>query len=266
MSTQMKIVGTFHEQFLEYLSAYAILIACIEVEYPFPEFLGEVVRPEINRYFRALWREKNSTEQGQILDNIKNLYTKKIFSDDDASIMQRIHAIYHLSRMDFSGNTAFINSVLTCEPSISVKISLYFGAIKLGLLDKEGELYQLLSTNAEYSNSNRGYHLAYYDKIAAADKLPFEDDISTQWTTTSNAFLRHFESKEDGHYFLWRIDLLTMRQLMIARNNPAPIDEDVLANIKALICNPTNKSHPEYQQLVEAEFGELSAYVLSAKE
>lgn len=263
ISTQINIVGTFHEQFLEYLSAYAILSSCVASIYPFPEFLGEVIRPEINRYFRALWCDKSDADKEQTLCNIKKLYSDKLLSDERLSIMQRIHAIYHLSRMKFQGNTEFINNVLSHEPNISVKISLYFGAIKLGLLDKEEELYQHLVTNAEYSDSNRGYHLAYYGDIVASDKLPFKDNTSIQWGATLNAFLRHFESTKDEHYFLWRIDLLTIRQLVIARNSPTPIDSQVLLKVRELIYNPTNKNFTKLQRAIESEYNELCTCINS---
>ncbi len=263
MSNQSTIVGTFHEQFLEYLSACTILSACLNEIYPFPIFLGVVVRPEINRYFRQLWNEKNYADKTKILDNIKELYLNNLLSDDDLPLMQRIHAIYHLSRMKFDGNTEFINSVLKIEKNTSVKISLYFGAIKLGLLDKEEELYQLLLTNKEYSDSNCGYHLAYYGDIASLEKPPFKDNPNVPWTATLNAFLRHFQSTEEGHYFLWRIELLTMRQLIMARSASSLLNEDILLQIKDLISNPPNERYSQFQQDVKIEFEKLCDYLSS---
>ncbi len=176
--------------------------------------------------------------------------------------MQRIHAIYHISRMRFDGNTDFINSVLLQEPNIAVKISLHFGAIKLGLLDKEEELYKLLSTNTDYSDSNRGYHLAYYGNLMVADKLPFKDNPSIQWSAALEAFLRHFKSKEDGHYFLWRIDLLTMKQFILARKDSHLIDEATLNKIRSFVFCPPNNDYSNFQQAVETEFDELKKTIL----
>lgn len=265
LSAQQKILGTFHEQFLEFLAANAILTACLENRLPFPEFLKEVVRPEINRYFRTLWNERNPNEKKVIVDNIKNLYTEKLFDDNNDAIMQRIHTIYHLSRLSYDGNTAFINSVLSREPHVSVKISLYFGAIKLGMLEKEAELYQLLSTDAGYSSSNRGYHLAYYGDIVSADNLPFADNINIEWKATLAAIMRHFHSTENSHYFLWRIDLLTMRQLIDVRAATPLVDVSKLSEIEYLIKNPLSHSYTDYQNLVVNEFELLKTVIEKRK-
>lgn len=70
--------------------------------------------------------------------------------------------------------------------------SLYFGVIKRGDLQREKEFYQLLTENADYSNSNRGYHLAYYDSGIAKVTLPYNDDIAMDWGGSLRAFQRHF--------------------------------------------------------------------------
>lgn len=263
MSNQMNIAGTFHEQFLEFLSAQAILLACHVSKYPFPEFLCEVVRPEINRYFRALWYEQDDDKKSKIIENIKTLYTQKLLFNDETAIMQRIHAVYHLSRLKYVGKNEFTNSALLLERNVSVRLSLFFGAIKFGDMGKEKELYQLISNNHEYSDANRGYHLAYYGDIVAEDKLPFKDNVCVLWPNTLSAFLRHFQSTEEGHYFLWRIDLLTMRQLMSARSSPFQVDEALLEQIKRLIYNRINPKYPDFQKSIEAEFEELVTYVNS---
>lgn len=56
-----------------------------------------------------------------------------------------------------------------------MRLSLFFGAIKMGKMDKEQEFYDLLCDDQEYSVENRGYQLAYYADAADEGFLPFID-------------------------------------------------------------------------------------------
>ena len=257
VSYREHINGTFHEQFLEFLSANAVLNACVTASYPYPEFLSHVIRPEINRYFRALWGESTSAYKDRIVANIRLEYLRDLLDDDHVLISRRVHSVYHLSRLDFVGRDAFINNALSKETHISVRLSLYFGAIKSGDLVKEEELFQLLIGNAEYSDANRGYHLAYYNDIIIDDKLPFRDNPSISWNGTLDAFLRHFSSPDEGHYFLRRIDLLTMQQLYEARQGNPLLDDTVIERFESLIRCPISAKHPEFQAKIEQAFKTL---------
>lgn len=142
-------------------------------------------------------------------------------------------------------------------------ISLYFGAIKKGQLDKEDEFFNLLLNNNQYSVANRGYHLAYYDKPNYGN-MPFQDD-GGNWPNTLHAFLRHFRSQQKEQYFLRRIDLLTMYQLMESRGSVKPVTEGIIAELERLVFNPIFSDQPEFQQkieemflMVKKEFTELS--------
>ena len=143
------------------------------------------------------------------------------------------------------------------EDLLLVLQSLYFGVIKRGDLQREKEFYQLLTENADYSNSNRGYHLAYYDSGIAKVTLPYNDDIAMDWGGSLRAFQRHFFSREMEHYYLRRIDLLTMRQFIENRGKREPLNEDILEALEAKVNNPPKGSDEEYQKLVQDEFLKL---------
>jgi hypothetical protein len=197
--------------------------------------------------------------KNDVINNIKSLYMTNLLDDDDVSaITKRVHSVYHLSRLQVDDRDKFIDQALSKEKNISVRLSLYFGAIKSGSLEKEEKLYQLLKSNPEYSDANRGYHLAYYSDMIMENKLPFKDNPSLVWNGTLNAFLRHFGSLDDGHYFLWRIDLLTMRLLMEVRNSTQPVDSDIIDKIEKHICDRNNLlNYPEFQNKVKIEFEKM---------
>lgn len=255
------IVGTFHEQFMEYLVAKILVEACIYQKEPYPSFLKMVIRPEINRYFREIWYTCNINEKESSFNALYTKYKENVGDDSPWAVFTRVHAIYHIARLDFPLRFKSIENAFNIETHISVRLSLFFGAIKMGQLDKEEEFYTLLINNNKYSSANRGYHLAYYSDSIPEDNLPFEDNVMCSWSGTLKAFERHYKSTERGHYLLRRIDLVTMIQLIEARNSIAPLTDELLAVFKEQIDNPpfssqaqdidfNNKVNKEYQRLV----------------
>ena len=246
--------GALHEQFLEYLVARTLAYACLYKSEPYPEFLKYVMRPEINRYFRGIVTRKPGQEQQLIFDHIKELYWNCVGRNTNDYILKRVHAVYHLSRLT-SNNALFeIERIFNTEKELAVLQSLYFGVIKKGNLQKEQELYALLSTNKDYNDSNRGYHLAYYDSVPSQISLPYADDSEISWDGSLRAFLRHFSSLDLEHYYLRRIDLITMRQFMEFRHRREPLTDIVLTQIESYIKSVPPGANQEYQSLVEAEF------------
>lgn len=230
-----KVSGTFHEQFLEFLVANALRHACLNRQKPYPEFLKYVLRPEINSYFRGICEEGDEREKNTIAENIFELYKNKRDCTDGESIRVRVHAVYYVARLKSEKRTDDIQMAFAVEKNVSVRISLYFGAIKMGQLDKEQEFYDLLINDQEYNDANRGYHLAYYSDIPSEGDLPFSDPGDVDWSNTLKAFRKHFSSNQLGHYYLWRIDLVTMQQLIRIRKDIGPLTQDVLNEFEKLI-------------------------------
>lgn len=258
--------GAIHEQFLEYLVAYVLTYACLNKKYPYPEFLKYVMRPEINRYFRSIVSQKPEKEQQLVFNHIKELYWQCAGKESENDILERVHAVYHLSRLKADGVDDEIRRIFNSEKELAVLQSLYFGVIKRGDLQREKEFYQLLIDNTDYSNSNRGYHLAYYDSEIAKITLPYNDNIAMDWGGSLRAFQRHFFSREMEHYYLRRIDLLTMRQFIEMRGKREPLTEDILKALEAKINNPPKGSDEEYQKLVQDEFQRLKQVYIAINE
>lgn len=247
-----RVYGTFHEQFLEFLVANTFHHASLYKREPYPEFLRYVVRPEINRYFRAIWSESSEDERELIVANIHEQYIYNINAKDNKSVAIRVHAIYHISRLPSAVQEEILSKAFDIEDHISVRLSLFFGAIKNGQLTKEDEFYQLLLNDSQYSDANRGYHLAYYDKPNYGI-MPFKDE-GGDWPNTLNAFLRHFRSSKIEQYFLRRIDLLTLYQFMDSRNSVNPVTKEVLEELENLVLLPPFSHEPEFQQKTEETF------------
>ena len=246
--------GALHEQFMEFLVAHTLAYACLNKTEPYPEFLRYVMRPEINRYFRGIVIRKPEQEQRIIFDHIKELYWNCVGSTTNDDILKRVHAVYHLSRLTSKNASTEIGRIFNSETELAVRQSLYFGVIKKGDLKRENELYNLLNTDNDYSNSNRGYHLAYYDSVPSQISLPYTDDPTVGWDGSLRAFQRHFSSLDTEHYYLWRVDLITMRQFMEYRRKREPLTDNILEQIGSCIAAGSRDANPEYKSLVEEEF------------
>lgn len=258
------VSGAFHDQFLEYLVARVLCDACLKKVFPYPTFLQYVIRPEMNRYFRGIIREKDEAVKAKIVENIENQYYKNLGSDHFEAVATRVHAVYHLSRIETDERTALLEKIYALEQHISVRLSLLFGMVKLGYLDKEEEFYQELINNEQFSRANRGYHLAYYsDKLFDERYMPYMDDGSTPWDGTLNAILKHMRSKEKQHYFLRRIELRTMIQLIQARRCARPLSQEVMQELETEIVYTPNsvwkRDYAQFQEKIEAEFAALKA-------
>ncbi len=254
------ISGTFHEQFMEFLVAGFLLDACIKGREPYPDFLRMILRPEINRDFRGIWKDKTARDKKKVYDAIYKQYMENIGKTSKEAIESRVHAAYHLCRLDSEKRDEFMNRAFEVEKDISVRLSLYFGAIKMGNLDKEEEFYKLLAGDSEYSEANRGYHLAYYADSMQNDTMPYFDDGHSEWKGTLKAFERHFASDKVNHYFLRRIDILTMRELIEKRGKNEPLDAIQLDSFKTRItsCKYASLSqYHEYNEKITEEFERL---------
>lgn len=247
--------GTFHEQFLEFLVAYALYYACLQKKYPYPEFLKYVMRPEINRYFRGIVEEKSGRFRETVFNNLYELYLNCAGSCKEDEISMRVHAVYHLSRLQTTADKDIMERIFNIENKEAVLQSLYFGMIKQGDVKREQELYNLLTTNPTYSNANRGYHLAYYDSLPGQKSIPYSDDISCEWVGSLKAFQRHFQSTNIEHFYLRRIDLVTMRQFMEYRKSVGPLSKEILLFFEDQVYHPKIRvDNNEFQAQIEEEY------------
>lgn len=254
------IYGTFHEQFLEYLVAKILIDACVTLSDPYPNFLKMVIRPEINRYFREIWTESSIETKEKVFQALNNQYISNLGDNTNAATLVRVHAIYHIGRLNYQKRNECLSKAFNTEHHISVLLSLYFGVIKMGQLDKEDEFYNHLVSNLEYNEANRGYHLAYYSDSIIGDELPFKDNFNCGWAGTLKAFERHFNSDKLEHFFLRRIDLVTMRQFVESRKSALPLTEEILKILKKQIeisKYGKSKEYENYNNKVMQEFEKL---------
>lgn len=252
-----RVYGTFHEQFLEYLVANTLYHACMEKCDPYPEFLKYIMRPEINRNFREMWSDDTRDNKANVENALIEQYKENLGSDSNEAVSKRVHAIYHISRLASDKRQEFLDWAFRVEDNTSVKLSLYFGAIKMGNLEKEEEFYHLLISSKEYDEANRGYHLMYYTDANLGNSFPYLDDGKSPWGKTLDAFVRHFESRETAHYYLRRIDLVTMRFFIQSRNSVEPLDDSIMAQLDTLVNAPVALVLEEFRQKVISEWKEV---------
>ena len=246
------IKGSYHEQFLEYLTALAIIEGCLKNEYPDPSCLYTIIRPEINAMIDMEYYSRNKDDREIIYKRFFDQYVEGIMSENSYDALRRIQALYHISKLDAVNSTNYLYMALKSETSIIIKPSLMFNVVKKGDLTIEEEFISELKSSTELSIHNRGFHLAYYgDRIY--NKMPYlDDDTNIEWTNTYNALLRHFERLERQYYYIRRIDLYMIYDFMSVRNSVGPVRKEDLEKIRTVIEQPGINS--EFDLKVKKEF------------
>lgn len=249
------IKGTYHEQFLEYLTALAIIEGCLRNKYPYPGFLYIIIRPEINAMIDMEYCSRNRDDKEVIYKKFFDQYVEGIANDNIHNALKRIQALYHVSKLDAVNSSNYLFMALKSETSIVIRPSLMFNAVKKGDLNIEEKFISELKASSELSEHNRGFHLAYYgDRIY--NEMPYLDDnIDIKWTNTYGALLRHFERTENQYYYIRRIDLYMIYDFMSTRNSVDPVKKEDLERIKTIIEHPG--INREFDVKVKKEFEEV---------
>lgn len=100
--------------------------------------------------------------------------------------------------------------------------------------------------------------MAYYSDTIMDDVLPFQDDSQKKWEGTLRAFMRHFNSSDLEHYFLRRIDLITMKHFIVIRNEVYPLTQEILDEFEKLInSSQFSYKYPNFQKKTEKAFADL---------
>ena len=93
--------------------------------------------------------------------------------------------------------------------------------------------------------------------------MPYMDDCTSSWDGTLNAILKHMHSKEKQHFFLRRIELRTMIQLIQTRKRVQPLSREIIQELETRIIfspNPAwKREYAQFQEKIEEEFHCLNA-------
>jgi hypothetical protein len=256
-----EVIGMLHEQLLEHLTASAIVRGMQENIYPFPDSLSHAIRFEINRIVRSILKETSKEGLEIILKHLWSSYNEALGKDNAISVMQRNQASYYIGRLGLQEVIDYLRIANEKENNLFVKLSIGFGLIKLGQIDVEEDLYTKLVEDDEWDVGNRGYHLVYYRDLQTDESPPYRDEGKLSWVNTLNALLRHIESNEERHIAMRRVELLTIRRLMVARENRGPLDEETLHRIERAIrgveVSPESNIPTDFYAKAENEFEKL---------
>ena len=226
------IKGTYHEQFLEYLTSFAIVEGCLDNHYPYPNFLWHMLRPEINAMIGMEFNSRTAKERESIYEKFWEQYLNGLAGYEMKDALKQIQAIYQVTKLKAKNSDKYLQIALKYEKSMVVKPSLMFNAVKNGDLDIEEQFLEELKECNELAQNNRGFHLAYYGDRSYPQMPYLDDDINYEWSNTYNALLRHFERKEDHYYYIRRIDLHMIQEFMLVRGSVGPVTFDGLRRVR----------------------------------
>lgn len=256
------VTGMLHEELLEHLVASVIVDGIKENRYPFPECLEYIIRPEINRNIRYIWRTYGLENKKIILNNLWGIYIAALDTNTAQAVMRRNLVAYYIGRMDTEEAKSKMIEMDNIEKDPLVKLSIGFGLIKQGDFVKEAELLGTLRRDPSWDLANRGYHLVYYrDWDIRERKSPFYDPENIPWNKTLNALLRHIQNPKLRHVALRRVELYTIRRFVETRNHKEPISSDIMDLLQVAIESPVDiQDVPDkYHELVKHELDELRA-------
>lgn len=230
-----EISGTIHEQFLEFFVSKYFNESLLSRNHR-TDFFEIVLKPEINRIIRTLWRHESDSNKSLILDTLWSIYKNHLASRESKYISIRTHVVYHIGRMPIQEASSLLSEALDSENNIAVRLSIYFGLIKRGDILREQELYDLLKMQEDWDCANRGYHLVYYSDWAITNETPpFYDNGSHKWERTLQALLEHICSNRDEHYYLRRIELFTIKRFYEVTNEKTLLSDEIMQKIESAL-------------------------------
>lgn len=254
-----KVVGFVHEELLEYLSARSVLSGFNSHKYPFPETLKYAIRSEINKFIIGNIRDYDVKQKDIILDVLVKEYRAALSLESADKVITRNQAAYYIGRLETPEATKTLSDLDIIENSISVKLSLGFGLVKNGSLEKENELYGRLSSDIDWDRANRGYHLLYYQDCHITTGPPFYDPEDVAWSRTLKALLSHIMSDSPRHLILSRIELFTIKRFIETRKDIGNLSLTQLDQIGSHLNMIQNVISLEYYHQTVNEFDKLKA-------
>ncbi|MCL2288778.1 MAG: DUF4062 domain-containing protein [Candidatus Bathyarchaeota archaeon] len=95
-----QISGAYHEQILEYLVANKLFDSCVKGTSIFSYALGEALKPEINRFFREIWKVcRNEVYKSVVCETLVGIAKCSINNSDNDSVFKCLNATYMLGRL-----------------------------------------------------------------------------------------------------------------------------------------------------------------------
>jgi len=228
------VTGMIHEQFLEYLIARAFVGGCLGRQFPLAEYLAHQINVDVTRFVKSMWASMSSGDLEQILRCLKSIAKTKGHSEYPTSLMINANCVYYISRIPLPKKSqAVLRELLQGEESLYSRNGILFALVRLGDMEAEELLYQVLMQNREADRINRGLHLEYFkDSLSSPGEIPPRDDGIHEWDNTLEILLSHIESAEPRELYSRRIDILTIRTFLRSRRKLGPFNENSLKRIR----------------------------------
>lgn len=263
------VTGMIHEQFLEYLIARAFVGGCLGNQFPLAEYLSHQINVDVTRFVKSIWASMSSDDLEKILRRLRYIAKTQGRGEDPISLMINANCVYYISRIPLPKRSqSVLRELLQGEERLYSRNGILFALVRLGDMEAEELLYQVLMQNREADMINRGLHLEYFkDSLSSPRGIPPRDDGVHEWDNTLQVLLSHIESTKPRELYSRRIDILTIRTFLRSRGKLGPFSENSLKRIRRsvrsremrrLIGTPAATN-------VEAEFNLLSAQVQKLK-
>lgn len=255
-----EVAGMVHEQFIEYLVAKLFAHSCaVASRSVVEEYLRLNIRYRMNAFIKSIWDHEDQDVLQASMDFLWSLFEEGVQLEGEHGVPQCVNAIYYLSysrhRLRDQSKERLWIAARTATDTYT-RNSALFGLVRLGDLDAERALYEDLITSDEADGVNRGAHLVYFRDWQTSDFPPHYDDGSCDWQLSYTGLLNHVLDTSERFVFSKRIDIWTIRSLMLARKVRGPVKDEHIDQMAASL-GMNRQLWPVYGLLLDAADLEL---------
>lgn len=254
------VAGMLHDQFMEYLLARWFVRRCIDRPDDLEIFLGKQINVDVNRFIKSIWLTSSRDDLETIIKNLETIARKADNANTPSALIAHANCVYYISRVPIEDARSTLRRLLSGAEHLYCKNGILFALLRLGDLAAEKELYESLSTDVQADRINRGLHLEYFkDAMPGELGMPPIDNNSIDWESCLIGMIDHIADDSERFALSRRIDLYTIRSLLMSRGKLGPLTPERLRAIcsTALAGENIKRLPHEIREGISLELNEL---------
>ncbi len=255
------VAGMIHDQFMEYLLARWFVGRCNDNGDKLKTFLCKQINVDVNRFIKSIWSTLSGVNLNTTLKNLETIARDADNADTPSALILHANCVYYISRVPMIEDArATLRRLLSGVEHLYCRNGILFALLRLGDLTAESQLYESLSKDVEADKINRGLHLEYFkDAMPGELGTPPIDNNVIDWESCLVGLIEHIADDSERFALSRRVDLYTIRSLLMSRGKPGPLTSERLEKIcfTALAGNNMQSMPRDFREGVSLELDEL---------
>lgn len=255
------VAGLVHDQFMEYLLARWFVRRCIDSLEDLKTFLSKQINVDVNRFIKSIWSASSHDNLETTLKNFETIAREADNANTPSALIVHANCVYYISRVPIIEDArATLRRLLSGVEHLYCKNGILFALLRLGDLAAESQLYVSLSNDMEADKINRGLHLEYFKDARPGELgMPPIDNNVIDWESCLVGMIDHIADDSERFALSRRIDLYTIRSLLMSRGKLGPLTSERLKRIcfTALAGNNMQSMPRDFREGVKLEVDKL---------